>query len=130
MNKETSNTPIRWRLPAAPDANGHHSARHVGLLSNREDFACVLLASLGHSNLAITRATGLTTGQINYRLKRAREVLEKSKMTRSAFRDGRSPFSRTLVEAAAKQIAPRIITRLRALPAPQVQGGKDDVIEV
>lgn len=130
MNKAPSKTPIRWRLPAAPDANDDHSARRIGLLSDREDFACVLLASLGHSNLAITRATGLTQGQISYRLKRAKEVLEKAKMTRQAFRDGASPFSRTLVEAAAKQIAPRIITRLRALPAPKVHAGKDDVIEV
>ena len=122
-------TPIRWRLPAAPDTNGQ-STRHIGLLSNREDFACVILASLGHSNHAITRATGLTTGQISYRLKRAKEVLSKARMTRAAFRDGRSPFSRTLVEAAAKQIAPRLITRLRALPAPKASGGKGDVIDV
>lgn len=114
-----------WHLPAAPDPTEKRS-HHVGLLSNQHDYECIVLAALGHTNYAITRATGLSTGQISYRLAKARATMEKLNMTRWGWRNGLSPLSKAVVEAAARRVAPTITKALRQLP-PNTNGHVIDV---
>lgn len=100
----------KYDLPRPPlRVDGHERAdaraikRHVvGLLSKPDDFACLLLASLGQSAKSIARVTGLSVGQISYRLKMAHIQLRD-------YRNGNNAYSRMVVrgvnDLAAKQLA-------------------------
>lgn len=44
--------------------------RKINPLSDEDTFECLILAGLGFSDFVIKRKTGLTTGQISYRLKK------------------------------------------------------------
>lgn len=58
----------------------------VDVINNYDDHACVLLAMRGRSNKAIYAKTGLSNGQISYRLK-------KFEIRRMDYRDGVSAFA-------------------------------------
>lgn len=54
--------------------------------NNTQDHLCVILALRGRSNRAIIQKTGLSPGQIHYRLK----LFDVKRME---YRDGTSPFA-------------------------------------
>jgi hypothetical protein len=91
----------RWQLPEPPleleETNGH-----VALLSKPEDFACGVLARLGQNADVIRRATGLSKGQIFYRLKIANVKIRD-------YSRGKNFYARTVIHnvsrLAAKQHA-------------------------
>jgi hypothetical protein len=118
---------VKWMLPEAPSRRGSSDHR-VGLLNKSEDFQAVLMASMGLSDAAISGATGLTGGQISYRLRKAKDVLNAPNLTRRAFRSGESPIARTMVNKVAGVVKDKLTSTLRALPDSVAYGGKDDII--
>ena len=118
-----------WELLPAPDRRHPSSDRFIGLLNKDEDFNCIMLATLGLGDEAIQDATGLSCGQIHYRLRKAKSALTHAHLTRREFRRGRSPFARMLVSHAARFVDGKLLTHtLRALPDAVVYG-KRDLIE-
>lgn len=116
-----------WQLVPAP-SNRPASDRYVGLLNKDEDFNCILLATIGLADEAIMDATGLSIGQIHYRLRKAKGALVDAHLTRREFRRGRSPFARMLVSRASHFVNNRLAQTLRALPEA-ITYGKHDLIQ-
>lgn len=77
------------------------SHRRINLLDG-DDFHCALLGSLGFSTRLINSRTGLSTGQIAYRLR-------KGSIKRQDYRNGDSP------------LATRILTQSRRVAVGAVQ---------
>lgn len=78
--------------------------------SNGQDFDCVLLGSLGFSSRLIERKTGLTMGQIGYRLKKA-------SVRRLDFRNGVSPEAAVVLRQHRTIAEPVLRRRLPETPA-------------
>lgn len=76
------------------------------------DFDCVLMASFGRSNRSISKETGLTFGQINYRLK-------KSMTLRKDYRDGLSSIAKQLYQAGKPLIESKLRKELANLNSPK-----------
>jgi len=104
-----------WELLPAPSSRPA-SDRYVGLLNKPEDFNCMVLASMGLSDEAIQNATGLTFGQIHYRLRKAAPATVGQHLTRRDFRRGRSPLARIIVNQAARFVQRPLTQSLRELP--------------
>lgn len=101
-----------WVLPRAPVAtNSHFNPLLIDLQRKREDYHCVLLASLGFSYAVIQSRTGLSYGQIASRLRRAR-------VKPSDYRNGLTPIS-TLVIGKCAQQAGRIINPCLPVTEPK-----------
>lgn len=102
-----------WKLPPAPDRAVQTSDGRICLLGRQVDFECVLLASMGLSDKAITRQTGLTPGQIQYRLRAAKAALVAGRLTRKLYRRGTSPLAAQVVAVASEQAARSVTAGLR-----------------
>ena len=116
-----------WELMPAPSSRPV-SDRYIGLLNKDEDFNVALLATIGLGDEAIQDATGLSLGQIQYRLRKARPALVEGHLTRREFRRGKSPFARMLVSRASRFVANSLAQTLRQLPE-QIAYGKHDLIQ-
>ncbi len=71
--------------------------------TREQDQDAIAMASAGQSNQSIVINTGLTTGQVNYRVKRDRVLMERDKDPnfkglRYEWRSGRSPLFRQFME--------------------------------
>lgn len=65
----------------------------VDYLRHREDFQCVVLAGLGFSTELISQKTGLSHGQVIYRIKKAN-------VKRSDYRDGGSRIAARVISGS------------------------------
>ena len=102
----------KWKLPAPPDKFVDN--RLVNLLGDPDDYHCVLLASLGMSYKVISQQTGLSFGQIAYRLRRANHGRENGKRLSAAnYRNGSSDTAKEVVSLASKRVSRLIIPELR-----------------
>jgi hypothetical protein len=81
--------------------------RRVDFLTNAIDLRVLSLGALGFGNYCIGKLTGLTNGQINYRLR-------KGETKRSSYREGRSTSAQIVLTQAESAIAKAIAARLRS----------------
>lgn len=111
----------KYDLPPPPmRVDGHEGAdaraikRHmVGLLSKPADFSCLLLASLGQSSRTIARITGLSSGQISYRLKMAQIKLRD-------YRNGNNAYSRMVIKSVNTLAAKQLTIDVQAVPSAKL----------
>ena len=120
-----------------PSVNGVHSSkardssridepplsrRHRITWQDPSDVAALVVASMGFSNKAVNHYTGLSNGQIYYRLRKAN--LQKA---RAEFRNGTSPIARQMIARNRDFVEGRVHRSLRkvhqtvppAAPAPK-----------
>lgn len=96
----------------------HHrlDARH-----NDADFACLMLGSVGWSNKGIAKYTGLTEGQVGYRLQRYG-------ISRTAYRNGESPAAKWILGKVEKALSRHIEGELRENGHLVTFGGGEKII--
>lgn len=101
------------------------TGRHRITFQDLPDIETIALGQLGFSNAAISEATGLTSGQIQYRLTKAKKLAElpKGKGYRSTWRDGTSEIARTIAHAYApglrREIRRTLPTKIEH-PTPEI----------
>jgi hypothetical protein len=71
--------------------------RRVDFQAEPDDHLCAIMALNGASTKWIMEKTGLTAGQVSYRIRKAGFTPD-SGLSRKAFRDGKSPFSEYVME--------------------------------
>ena len=95
-----------------PDKLEHN--HYVNLLSDPRDYHVMLLASMGMSYACISYNTGLSVGQIAYRLRMANgDMPEHKKINAYNYRNGISESSRAVITLASKKVASIINPELR-----------------
>ena len=87
----------RWKAPAPPDGLRQEKTWAVGGLSRQENIELITLANLGMTAQTIADFTGLTRGQVTYRLKYFGIRLKD-------FREGRGPIARLVFQRLSKPI--------------------------
>lgn len=97
-----------WRGPAPPDPLDKEMAHRVAPLARQEDFDCCMLASFGLTTTTISAYTGLSRGQVGYRLKQ-------NKIRIRDFREGKGPYARMVFEYLDKRAANQLTNNLRRL---------------
>jgi hypothetical protein len=80
--------------------------RPVNFIEEIRDFECIHLASLGFSDTVIMRETGLSKGQISYRMKRAG-------VKRVFYRNGMSEIGRMVVKKTRAFVEQKLTPNLR-----------------
>jgi hypothetical protein len=85
----------------------------VVFAADTDDEECVALAFLGHTTKAIAKATGLSEGQVHYRIGKAGLVGE-----RSNYRSGKSEIAQLVV----RQCSNVVKTKVRQDIAPRFKG--------
>jgi hypothetical protein len=122
--------PRRKRRKAQPKPREDYAPpKRVDFHANGDDFSCVLLASIGLTTAAIAQQTGLTEGQVLYRLALA-ERENKSRGRKSAriqYRQGKSAICRIVINqltARSSLVKKTIEKRLdrQGLYAPKPRG--------
>jgi hypothetical protein len=103
----------KWNGPAPPDALDKEMEHRVAVLARQEDFDCCLLASFGIKARVIAEYTGLSIGQVTYRL-------QQNKIKINDFREGNGPYARMVFEYLDRRAANQLTYNLRrhAAPAP------------
>lgn len=102
--------------------------KYVDFHANATDFQCVLLAAIGWGSAAIADYTGLTEGQVQYRIGKAETGRRKGEATaRQMYRTGKSPVAQSVVAAITGRgsvVKKQITTTLdkRGLYAPRPKG--------
>ena len=86
--------------------------RVVDLVSDPLDFKCCLLASFGQTTRSIAANTGLSEGQVTYRLGKAKEVVD-----RHGFRNGTSGVIVRLLKSNADWAEAPLRRELRKIGA-------------
>lgn len=101
-----------WTLPAPPEK--YESNHYVNLLSDPNDYHVVLLASMGFTFNVIASQTGMSFGQISYRLRRANRNRKPHERINSInYRNGSSDAARAVIQLASKKVAQIINPELR-----------------
>jgi hypothetical protein len=79
--------------------------KRVDFHANANDFRCVVLAAIGLTTVAIMKQTGLTFGQVEYRLRKAEEKeRQRGKLSaRRQYRMGVSPICGMVVSQMMSQ---------------------------
>lgn len=103
-------TLAKWHPPAPPDGMRSELAHRVAWNAKPEDYQCVILAGAGLCVAAISARTGLSPGQIHYRL-------AKWDVRITDYRQGRGPIARAILENSTRLVAGLLEKKLRALPA-------------
>ena len=102
----------RWELPAPPDKFEHNG--FVNLLSDPDDYHVVILAAVGMNYSVISRQTGLSHGQISYRLSKANKHRKPAdKINAYNYRNGISPSSQAVIELASRRVSRLVNPELR-----------------
>jgi hypothetical protein len=86
--------------------------RRVDIVHNHDDHWCVILAMRGRSNRAIRSETGLSNGQISYRIKNYLQE-EGEPNARMAYRDGTSAFAKEVDKVTEKLAEKALLKHLR-----------------
>lgn len=96
----------KWTPPMPPDGSRNEPEHRVALLAKQEDFETVVLARFGMSLKTIAAFTGLTIGQVAYRLAQA-------KVRTRDYREGRGPIAAMVFGYCTKRAARQITEDLR-----------------
>jgi hypothetical protein len=83
----------------------------VDYLHNKDDYECALLGALGFSSNYIQGKTGLRTGQISYRLRKAH-------IRRMEFRNGQSIYAKMVLRNMRSVAEPKLLKELYQLTPP------------
>ena len=89
----------------------HERPRLVDYMHNAEDYETALLGALGFSSRYIQSKTGLRTGQITYRLRKAQ-------ISRMDFRNGQSVYAKMVLRNMRAVAEPKLIKELYQLTPP------------
>jgi hypothetical protein len=89
----------------------HGQPRLVDYMHNRADYETALLGALGFSSRYIQSKTGLRTGQITYRLRKAQ-------ISRMDFRNGQSVYAKMVLRNMRSVAEPKLIKELYQLTPP------------
>lgn len=105
-------TLAKWQLPPPPDAS--EDSWRIGLLSDPDDYHVCLLASLGMTYDVISRQTGLSKGQISYRLRKANyKRVGHERIASVNYRNGTSKAAAAVIALASRKVADIINPQLR-----------------
>src|SRR4051812_5404938 len=102
--------------------------RRVNYFTYAQDLQCVLLANIGIQDEAISNITGLTVGQVRYRIMKAEEGRRKGELTmRTLYRKGDSPAVQAVIRTVTGRNSEvkRFVTETldkKGLYAPQPSG--------
>lgn len=96
----------RWHSMPAPDSQHNELIWRVGGLSKQENIEVITLANLGMTLKTISQFTGLTPGQVSYRL----HVFG---IRVSDFREGRGPIAQMVFERLANRVTKQSIQLVR-----------------
>ena len=106
----------QWEAPTAPDQRTEKEKEWQVLpLANQQDFECVLLGRFGMTMNTIAQFTGLTKGQVGYRLKKAG-------IRTTDFRNGKGDFASMVFGVATKPGAKLVINEIRTKELQNEQG--------
>lgn len=106
----------KWEAPVAPDQRTEKEKEWQVLpLANQQDFECVLLGRFGMTMATIAQFTGLSKGQVSYRLKKAG-------IRTTDFRYGKGEFASMVFGVATKPGARLVISELRTKELQNEQG--------
>lgn len=86
--------------------NPNRITRRVDPVGNNADNTCLILAMLGHSNRAIYKHTGLSNGQISYRMR----LYEVSRMD---YRNGEGKFAKAVLQSTQSMAEKALLAHLR-----------------
>lgn len=89
----------------------HHPPKLVDYIHNHDDYETALLGALGFSSRYIQSKTGLRTGQITYRLRKAH-------ISRMDFRNGQSVYAKLVLRNMRAVAEPKLIKELYQLTPP------------
>jgi len=96
-----------------PNRTNHRpKQRLVDYLHVRADFQCALLGAFGFSTYYIKSKTGLSPGQIGYRLKKAQ-------ISRMAFRDGQSVYAELVLRNVRQVAQDKLVKHLYHVTPPR-----------
>jgi hypothetical protein len=84
---------------------------YVDLKNNKLDHKVALLASMGFTTKYIQKQTGMSAGQVFYRIKKAGLTTD-NELSRSDFRNGRGRFARLVIDVAMDQADQTLIEHL------------------
>lgn len=101
-------TLAKWRAPVVPDTRNREKDYRVAFLAKQEDFDCAMLAEFGMELKTIAGYTGLSLGQVMYRLK-------KLNIRVKDFRQGRGQYARLVFKHLDKLAAQQLITDVRRI---------------
>lgn len=102
----------RWNLPPPPDGNSETG--FVDLMGNSDDYHVVLLASMGMNYKTISRQTGLSVGQISYRLAKLNKRLKPEEQINAfSYRNGQSRAAKAVIRYASGRVATAIHPTMR-----------------
>lgn len=114
-------------------SNGKASPRKVNFFNYESDFQCPLLAAIGLSTEAISGITGLTEGQVMYRIMKFEDAVRRrgESTSRRKYRDGKGEVAQALISTVTGTRSPvksLIITRMekKDLYAPRPKGVMQD----
>lgn len=113
---------------------GPRPHKFVDFHANATDFQCVLLAAIGWGSAAIAEYTGLTEGQVQYRIGKAETDRRKGEATaRQLYRTGKSTVAQSVVAAITSKsstVKKQITTSLdkRGLYSPRPRGVLKDKV--
>ena len=96
----------KWQAPAAPDKRDDAKEWQVLPLANQADFECCMLGRFGMTVKTIAGFTGLSEGQVSYRLKKAGICIRD-------FRNGHGDFASMVFGVATNRGAKLVIEELR-----------------
>jgi hypothetical protein len=80
--------------------------RKVSFLNEREDFFCALMGAMGFGTDFISEATGLSAGQVSYRL-------NKAAIKRAQYRRGESWEAQAVLKMGQQELSSKLTTELR-----------------
>src|SRR5215813_1678267 len=87
--------------------------RLVDFLHIRADYECALLGSLGFSTYYIKKKTGLSDGQVTYRL-------NKAEIRRAEFRNGESIYADLVLRNVRQVAQDKLIKHLYEVTPPRI----------
>jgi hypothetical protein len=99
-------TLAKWEPIPPPDTLDKEKTHSVAFLAKQADFDCLMLAEFGMSMKTISGYTGLSIGQVSYRLKKAGVFIQD-------FRNGRGPYAAMVFQYLNKPASRQLIADVR-----------------
>src|SRR5271169_1178220 len=82
--------------------------KRINFIADKASFECLLLGALGFSDRLIRKVTGLSAGQISYRL-------HKQGISRRRYRDGQSPTAHYVINRSRNYVTHELDRQLRKM---------------
>jgi hypothetical protein len=99
-------TLAKWEPVPPPDTLDKEKHHTIAFLAKQADFDCLMLAEFGMTLKTIAGYTGLTKGQVSYRLRKANVKVQD-------FRNGRGPYAAMVFQYLNKPASRQLIADVR-----------------